>query len=208
MPIPAAPVCLTTTYAGKPEQKGGTLIAEAVGGLAEHCLLLTNDGYRPEWCPLCHRHLHILDQRGRKLRDQPDCAEVMICRYRCRPCRAVWQVLPGFLARHLHRTWGAVQSALVAAGALARTGSEWRVTHKPSTLRRWLGRLSSSALVLVHALAATGSDVEAVLRDLGVRCTRAELVAVLAQSGSVKKERKLEKLACRIHRLVPGLRLM
>lgn len=208
MPIPASLVCLTTTYAGKPEQKGGTLIAEAVGGFDEHRRVLENDGYRPEWCPRCHRHLHILDQRGRKLRDQPDCAEVLICRYRCRPCGAVWQVLPGFIARYLHRTWGAVQSALVAAGALARTGSEWRVGRKPSTLRRWLGRLDSSALVLVQALAATGSEAGAVLRDLGAWCTRAELVETLAKAALVEKQRKLEGLACWIHRLVPGLRLM
>lgn len=208
MPIPAAPVCLKSPYSAKPGQKGGTLIAETVGGIEEHHRLLESDGYRPEGCPLCHRFLHILDLRGRKLRDQPNCPEVSICRYRCRPCRAVWQVLPGFLARHLHRTWGAVQSALVAAGALARTGSEWRVTHKPSTLRRWIGRLDSSALVLVQALAATGSEVEAVLSDLGAWCTRAELVEALARAGSVAKERKLEKLACRIHRLVPGVRLM
>ena len=147
-----------------------------------------------------------MDLRTRKLRDQPDSAEELICRYRCRPCKAVWQVLPGFIARYLHRTWGAVQSAVVAAGALERTGSEWRVTRKPSTLQRWLGRLGSSAVVLTQALAANG--VDAVSDILGAWCTRAELVEALAGLGLVEERLKLEHVACWIHRLVRGLRLM
>ncbi len=209
MPLPAAPVCLTTPYAAKPGQRGGTLIAEGVTGIGEHRRLLETDGYRPEGCPLCDRYLHVLDLRPRKLRDQADSAEELICRYRCRPCKAVWQVLPGFIARYLHRTWGAVQSAVVATGALERTGSEWRVTRKPGTLQRWLGRLGSSALVLTQALAAQGTQVEeAVLRRLGAWCSRADLVEALADEGLIKKRLKLEQLACWIHRLVPGLRLM
>ena len=208
MPLPAAPVCLTTPYAAKPGQKGGTLIAEGVTGFDEHRRLVETDGYRPGGCPLCDRYLHVLDLRPRKLRDQPDSAEELICRYRCRPCKAVWQVLPGFIARHLHRTWGAVQSAVVAAEALERTGSEWRVTRKPSTLKRWLGRLSSSAVVLTQAFAATGAQVGTMWRVLGGWCTRAELVEALAGEGLTEKRLKLEQLACWIHRLVPGLRLM
>ena len=208
MPLPAAPVCLTTPYAAKPGQKGGTLIAEWVTGIDEHRRLLESDGYRPGGCPRCDRYLHVLDLRPRKLRDQPDSAEELICRYRCRPCKAVWQVLPGFIARYLHRTWGAVQSAVVAAGALERTGSERRVTRKPGTLKRWLGRLSSSALVLTQAFAATGAQVGTMWRDLGAWCTRAELVEALAGEGLIEKRLKLEQLACWIHRLVPGLRLM
>lgn len=208
MPIPAAPLYLTTPYASKPGQKGGTLIAEGVHEICEHRRLLENGSYRPEGCPRCGRFLHAHDQRPRKLRDQPSSPEEWICRYRCRPCGAVWQVLPGFIARYLHRTWGAVQSAVVAAGALARTGSEWRVTRKPSTLRRWLGRLSSSARVLVQALVAGGAEVSAVLNQLGAGRTRGEWVEALALANLVEKERKLEDLACWIHRLVPGLRLM
>lgn len=208
MPIPAAPVYLTTPYAAKPGQKGGTLIAESVCGIDEHRRLLENDGYRPAGCLLCGRFVHVLDLRPRKLRDQPDSAEELICRYRCRPCGAVWQVLPGFIARYLHRTWGAVQSAVVAAGALERTGSERRVTRKAGTLRRWLGRLASSALVLVQALVGAGAHVGSVLKELGAWCTRGELVEALAQAGLVGKESKLQDLACWIHRLVPGLRLM
>ncbi len=208
MPLPAAPVCLTAPYSAKPSQKGGTLIAEEVLGIDEHRLLVESGAYRPEGCLLCGRFLHVLDQRTRKLRDQPDSPEELICRYRCRPCRAVWQVLPAFIARHLHRTWEAVQSAVVAAGALERTGSERRVTRKPSTLGRWLRRLASSALVMTQALVGTGAPVEAVLKELGAWCTRGELVEALAGAGVVDKQRKLEYLACWIHRLAPGLRLM
>lgn len=208
MPIPAAPPYLSTPYAAKPDQKGGTLLAEGVHEIDEHRRLLENDDYRPEGCPRCGRPLHAHGQRPRKLRDQPDCSEEWICRYRCRPCGAVWQVLPGFMARHLHRTWGAIQSALVAAGMLTRTGSEWRVTRKPSTLRRWLGRLGSSARALIQALLGDVAAVAAALNPLGAECSRGECVEALAQVDLIEKVRKLADLACWIHRLVPGLRLL
>jgi transposase-like protein len=208
MCLPAAPVCLTTPYSAKPSQQGGTLIAEDVRGIDEHRRRVASGAYRPEGCLLCGRFLHVLGQRSRKLRDQPGSPEEMICRYRCRPCGAVWQVLPGFIARHLHRTWGAVQSAVVAAGALKCTSTEWRVTRKPSTLRRWLARLASSALVLTQVLIEAGAAVEAMLRDLGAWCSRGELVEALAGANLVDKQRKLEHLACWIHRIAPGLRLM
>lgn len=208
MPYPAAPSYLSTPDAAKPGQKGGTLIAEDVHSFCEHRCLVESGAYRPESCPLCGLHLHVLDQRPRKLRDQPDSAEELICRYRCRPCGAVWQVLPGFLARYLHRTWGAVQSALVAAGALEPTGSEWRVRRKPSTLRRFLARLGASALVLIQALLAAKAPVPGVFSALGGWCPRGELVEGLARAGQLEKKRKLEDLACWIHRLVPGVRLM
>jgi len=208
MPSPAAPAYLSIPDAAKPGQKGGTLVAEHVDGICEHRRLLESGDYRPSGCPLCGRFLHILDLRPRKLRDQPDSAEELICRYRCRPCGAVWQVLPGFLARHLHRTWGAVQSALVAAGTLEPTGSEWRVRRKPSTLRRFMARLGASAVVLMQALLAAKAPVEGVLEALGAWCTRGELVEGLAGAGQIEKKRKLQKFAGWIHRLAPGLRLM
>ena len=203
---PAAAACLTTPYAAKPGQKGGTLLKEGVLDLAEHRRLLSDpDGYRPDQCPRCGGFVHAHDFRSRKLRDQPDSAEEQIRRYRC-PCSAVWQVLPGFLARHLHRTWGAVQSALVAAGALESTGTEWRVRRKLSTLRRWLGRLDSSALVLTQAFAA--ADLASVLERVSARCTRGELVQEFARRRTTEKPRQLEQLECWSHRLTPGLRLI
>lgn len=209
MPIPAVPAYLNTPYAAKPGQKGRTLIAEDVHDLDEHRRRLCDpDAYRPDCCPYCGRFLQTLDLRSRKLRDHPDSAEELIRRYRCRPCHAVWQVLPAFIARYLHRTWDAVQSAVVAAGGLEPTGSERRVTRKPSTVRRWLRRLGSSAQVLVQALLAVGAEVGTVLKRLGAGCTRGELVEGLAWEGLIAKQRKLEQLACWIHRLAPGLRLM
>jgi hypothetical protein len=207
---PAAPAYLTVTYASKRHQRGGTLIDEVVLDLETHRERVREpDGYRPERCPRCGRAVHALDRRRRKLRDQPDCAEADIRRYRCRPCHAVWQVLPAVIARYLHRTWGAVQSALVAAGVVRASGGEWRVRRKAGTLSRWCRRLRSSALALTQALSDTGeAAVAEVVAAAGIDCSRLHFAEALSQSGLTEPGRKLEQLACWIHRVVPGLRLM
>jgi len=206
---PAAPAYLTIIYASKPWQRGGTLIDEEVLDLETHReRLKETDGYRPDRCPRCGRGVHVLDLRWRKLRDQPDCAETDIRRYRCRPCRAVWQVLPGLVARYLHRTWGAVQSAMAAAGEIQATGAEWRVRRKPATLSRWRQRLRSSALALTQALSEAGAAVAAVLQVTGIDCSRVELLEALSQRGLIEPSQKLQQLACWVHRAAPGLRLM
>jgi hypothetical protein len=97
---------------------------------------------------------------------------------------------------------------LVGAGALESTGSEWRVRRKPSTLRRFLARLGASALVLMQILMSAGTPPPRVLSALGVWCSRAELVEGLARAGQTAEKRKLQDLACWIHRLTPGIRLM
>lgn len=210
MLVPAAPAYLTSTYSSKPGIKGGTLIAEDVADVQAHRERLRSpDGYRPESCRHCGRRPHVLDTRSRTLRDQPDRACEDIRRYRCRPCRAVWQVMPAFLARYLHRTWGAIQSRLVAANELAATGAEWRVRSKPTTLARWVSRLRVSATILTQALAEAGhSSISATLQRIGIVCSRAELVEALASDGHTEPQQELEELACWIHRLAPGLRLM
>ena len=205
---PAAPAYLTATYASKPQQRGGTLIAEEVRDLEAHRRRMTEDMYRPSGCPRCGRFVHVLDQRTRTLRDQPDCAEADIPRYRCRPCHAVWQILPGVIARYLHRTWSAVQSALAAAGEVRATGAEWRVRRKPSTLNRWRQRLCSSALALTQALSAAGAVVAAVVQVTGIDCSRSELLDALSQRGLLEPRHKLQQLAGWVHRIAPGLRLM
>lgn len=206
MPIPVAPAVLNTPYARKPGQRGGTLIAEAVCDVKEHRRLLESGGYRPEGCPLCARFLHVHDQRARTLREPSgSTTEELICRYRCRPCRAVWQVLPGFIARHLHRSWDIVQAAVSAP---ERTAAEQGMTCQTSTLRRWRGRLASSALVLMQALLGVGARLGAVLNDVGAWCTRAEAVDALTRAGLLRKECQFKDLACWIHRAVPGVRLM
>jgi hypothetical protein len=121
----------------------------------------------------------------------------------------VWQVLPAFLARHLQRTWGAIQSRLVAAGELERTGSEWRVRSIPTTLRRWSLRLAAVAMVLTQALIEGGAgEVSSAVTSMGGWCNRRELVEGLAECGLLAKEHKLAELASWVHRLTPGIRVM
>ena len=209
MPEPALPEYLNTPYSAKPWQRGGTLIEEEVQDLEDHRRkVLDPDWYRPDGCPRCNGILIGHGCRYRTLRDQPDSAGEEIRRYRCLPCRAVWQVLPAFLARHLQRTWGAIQSRLVAAGALERTGAEWRVRSKPTTLHRWLARLYAVATVLTQALAESGCEVAAVIADLGSQCSRGELIEALERADLVDKRHKAGQLACWVHRLVPGIRVM
>ncbi len=209
MPEPALPEYLSTPYSAKPWQHGGTLIAEDVQDLEDHRRkVLDPHWYRPDGCPRCSEFLIGHGCRYRILRDQPDSAEEMIRRYRCLPCRAVWQVLPAFLARYLHRTWGAIQSRLVAAGALEKTGAEWRVGSKPTTLHRWLSRLTAVATVLTQALAESGGEVGAVVADLGLHCSRGDLVEALARAVLVSNHHKVGQLSCWTHRIVPGIRVM
>jgi len=207
---PALPDYLNTSYVAKPWQRGGTLIAEGAWDFEEHReKVLTPDGYRPEGCPGCQGFLVGHGCRYRRLRDQPDSAEEMIRRYRCGVCLAVWQVLPAFLARHLQRTWGAVQSRLVAAGVLERTGSEWRMRSIPTTLRRWSLRLAAIAIVLTQARAESGNDeVSLTVTGLGGWCSRRELVEGLAEGGLLEKRQKLGDLAGWVHRVTPGVRVM
>lgn len=209
MPAPALPVYLSTPYASKPWQRGGTLIDEEVWEVDEHHRKLASpDDYRPSGCPRCGQPVHSHGRRWRRLRDEPGHPGEEIRRYRCPPCGAVWQVLPGFLARHVHRGWGAVQSRLVAAGALAPSGAEWRVPAKISTTRRWVARLLASALALTQALAACGAAVWSVIAARGAGCSRRDLVEGLAAAGILAAPRKLGQLAGWIHRLVPGVRVM
>lgn len=209
MPEPAMPDYLNTPYTAKPSQRGGTLIAEDVWDLEEHRRKVAiPDGYRPDGCPRCRGFMHGHGCRTRTLRDQPESAAEEIRRYLCSLCQAVWQVVPAFLARYLHRTWGAVQSRLVAAGALERTGAEWRVAAKPTTTRRWLARLIASASVLTQALVESGEEAAWVIQQLGISCSRRELVEGLAGAGLVDEQHKLGQLASWVHRVVPGVRVM
>ena len=208
---PEAPGCLSTPYSAKPGQRGGTLIDEEVTDLATHRRLVVDpDGYRPDSCPTCFFKglVHAHDFRPRRLRAQPESPEEQIRRFRCPPCGAVWQVLPAVIARHLHRTWDVVQSAMVRSEGLDRIGNERRVRVGARTVRRWAGRLLLSALVLVQVLGESASFFEEVLADLGLACTRAQLVESLADGGLVEPERKLADVASWVHRLVPGVRLM
>lgn len=206
MPEPALPEYLNRAY---PDKRGGTLIVEDVWDFEEHReRVLTPGGYRPAGCPCCNGFLAGHGSRFRQFRDQPESAGEEIRRYRCRPCQIVWQVLPAFIARCLHRTWGAIQSRLVAGGQLEPTGAEWHVRPKASTLRRWSLRITAVATVLTQGLVESGGAAALAVADLGSWCSRSELVEGLVGAKLVEKGRKLGQLSCWIHRLVPGVRVM
>ncbi len=112
--------------------------------------------------------------------------------------------MPSFIARFLHRTWGAVQSHLVAGGGIKSTGVEWRVASKPSTFRRWQKKLASSAKALRTAMAESNKKLGLALECLGEACTRGDLVEALARAGVVNKQRKLEEVACLVFGLGMG----
>lgn len=203
---PALPDYLNRAYEDK---RGGTLIVEDVWDLEEHRKrLLTPGGYRPAGCPVCGGFLVGHGCRFRQFRDQSDSAGEEIRRYRCRPCQIVWQVLPAFIARYLHRTWGAIQSRLVAGGQLEATGAEWHVRPKPSTLRRWSLRITAVATVLTQGLVESGGAAASAVAGLGSWCSRGELVEGLVGAKLLEKRRKLGQLSCWIHRIVPGVRVM
>lgn len=210
MSHPAAEVCLTTPYSARPGQKGGTLIAEDVVSLVEHERRLADpDLYRPARCGHCGRaRPYAHDFRERVLRGDSEPAVEQIRRYLCPSCSAVWQVLPAFLARHLHRRWMVVQAVTAGADVVATSGSERRVRVPARTTRRWVQRLLASAARLTQVLAVVGGELVEVLGRVGTACTRAELVEGLAAAGVVAPSRKLEQIAGWVHRLMPGIRLM
>lgn len=85
-------------------QKGGTKIADEVMDWEEHLRRMeTVDGYRPARCDHCRcGRLHGHGRRVRVLAGDV-LVSLEIRRYRCVECGAVWQVLPGLLARQLWR---------------------------------------------------------------------------------------------------------
>jgi hypothetical protein len=120
----------------------------------------------------------------------------------------VWQVLPAVICRHLHRRWEVVQSAVAGEGGVAEEGGECKPLVPRQTVRRWLGRLMMSALMLTQTLAGAGVAVADVIGRVGMDCTRGELVDALAASGVIGGPRKLAQMAGWLHRLAPGVRLM
>jgi len=211
MNLPWFLACLNMTYSAKTKQKGGTIIFDDVHDLEKHrCLLANPDSYRPALCPSCYSHtLHAHGFRERRLCASADIAIVSIRRYLCVTCKAVWQVLPTFIARCLHRTWQVVQSAMVMSGVLGKSGHERRVDVPYITRWRWSARLRSSAKVLTQALAAAGAQkIRAVLAALSIECDRAMLIDELVRQNVIDATHKLGQFAHDIHQAVFGLRLM
>jgi hypothetical protein len=199
-------------YASRPRQKGGTRIVEDATDLERHRIdLLDPDRYRPAKCPRCgHPVLHAKDFRERRPRDLP---WFDIRRYKCasKACGAIWRILPAFIARHLHRAWPTIEVAVTEEGALSPPPKVEgkRPPEVPArTMRRYLGRLSLTAVVLRSAFAAAEAAVARVLCRLVGEASRAAFCQAFADAGLVAAPRRLEGIATWTHRIVPGLRLM
>jgi len=205
MPPPTAPDVLTSPYDAK-DQRGGTLVVEEVTCLEQHERLLPDpDGYRPGECPCCggdRLWAHDFRQRHLSRRQR---MTVMLRRFRCPSCEAVWLMLPAFIPRHLHGTWEGIQGAVEAAGAVDETAACEPARVSARTVQRWAARLRCCAMVAVQVLA----DLTPVRWALsqGTARTRGEFVDLRAETGCVPAGRKLAAVAGWLHRVVPGLRL-
>lgn len=157
------------------------------------------DLVRPDDCLTCGvGSLHVHERRERKLRGHPDGAAISVLIFRCAQpgCRAVWRVLPAFLARHLWRAWSTVAEALNPA-------TEARSSVPKRTRTRWRARLRERAAVLVAVLGSSGprSVVERAAA-LGSGALRHEVIDAFGGLA------RLPVLAARIHHLVRGVRVM
>lgn len=180
--------------------KGGTVIAEHITELRQqHQALAEPDRVRPDGCPTCGiGPLHVHERRERKLRGHPEAAAISVLVFRCgrRECRAVWRVLPAFLARHLWRAWSTVAEAL--------TPTPKRRSSVPSQTRaRWRARLRERAAVLVAVLGSSGqrSVLERAVA-LGSAALRGEVIDAFGGLTA------LPVLCALVHHLVPGVRVM
>jgi hypothetical protein len=147
--------------------------------------------------------LHVHDYRERGLREEADPeapATVAVVRYRCVACRAVWRVLPWFLARLLWRSWPVVEAATLGPPPPATAP---RVPVR--TVQRWCARLATAALLLVEVLRGAGGALPA---DVAATAPRRQLVAAYAAAHAVPAGARLALLAVIVHRLAPGVRLM
>ena len=221
LPPPEPDDCLIRVYASSPFQKGGTLIARDVVDLEEHARRLCSpEGYRPSRCPRCScATLHVHDYPERKALGNPARKPIRIVRFQCTApdCCAIWRVIPTFVARFLWYTWHAVEAATLADETTLPAAERPAIPAPrgavPSrwTVIRWLGRLNTSARLLVQILAALMTPlltdmIEAL--DDGFDATRGALVAAYARAGTLPSGRWLCSLAEHVHRVEPGLRVM
>lgn len=183
-------------------QKGGTLIEPAVRELETHEEWMRAPGrYRPAGCARCGATVHIHDYRSRQLREDPWCSTEVV-RFLCSndDCKATWQVLPMFIARHLWRTWRVVERAVAP---------ESSTPVASATVDRWRSRLGLGARMLVTLLATASQAVlDAVVQLAGLDATRAELVRAFARTMRPTDGESLAEIAELVHRLHRGVRLM
>lgn len=234
------PDCLV--HSRKSRCKGGTLIADDIWTLTKHRRLVrgVEGGYRElllqSGCPTCGEpKLHVHDYRERKALAVMLHVVVMVVRFICvnPKCRATWQVLPAFLARHLWYTWRAVEQE--TAAEVTETGpdpSACATAPDPSacatppdltpaagtttqrvpstrTRQRWLDRLRSSAAQLVRlVMSRAGKTKESVVQVLRCDGSRAELVESYAGVMGIASGRRYATVAALVHDLERGIRLM
>ena len=180
--------------------KGGTVIAADAHDREDHVRrLIDPETYRPPPCRLCLRRLHGHGTRQRQPRGE---TPIDIRRYRCPSCGAVVQVLPGFLARNLWRTWATVEASCVVAPV-----RRLRRVVALRTQRRWRARLLRSALLLLLVLGALRlAAVTEMVGRIGLDATRgALLTAFLPLAGALGS---CASLAILLNRARPGLRVM
>jgi hypothetical protein len=178
--------------------KGGTVLAEDVWDREEHERRLVDPGvYRPV-CRHCGRRM-----QGHGLRERRPVHEVPIDirRYRCWPCHAVVQVLPGFVARRLWRTWPTVEAVVVPP-----TGRP-PVAVAGRTARRWRARGRLPARPVLQVLSSLRAPVLAELAwGIGLDATRQGLWAAFRSLAGVMGA--LAALTVLLGKVLPGLRVM
>ena len=176
------------------------MIAEEITELHQQYRALADpDLVRPAGCPTCGvGRLHVHERRERKLRGHRGAATIPVLIFRCSHsgCRAVWRMLPAFLARHLWRAWSTVAETLTSA-------TEARSLVPSRTRARWRTRLRERAAVLVAVLGASGlgSVVERAVA-LGAGAVRREVIEAFGGLPA------LPALAALVHHLVRGVRVM
>lgn len=173
--------------------KGGTVIAGDVWDREEHEQRLVDPAtYRPR-CPVCGRPM-----QGHGLRERRP-LRLDIRRYRCRPCKAVVQVLPAFVARHLWRLWATVEAIVVPNGRQPRVAER--------TMRRWRERAMLLAQVVLHVLSSLRTPVlDELVAGLGLEATRRALLLAFRPLAGVLGA--CAALTVLLGRVVPGLRVM
>lgn len=209
-PPPQPEECLCRRYPSS--QKGGTLIVEEVVTLERHEQMLRSGGYRPpEGCPKCVGELHVHDYRTRVLLADP-AGIVTVVRFLCPSCRATWQMLPAFVARHLWRSWPTVEEAVETRSPALQppqSAPPTKAQVPASTQRRWFRRLAASAALLVVAIStAERPALTTVAGVVGLDGTRGSLVHEHTRMAAVPAGQRLTQVAALVHRLAPGVRLM
>jgi len=207
LPPPDPEACLVRLRPST--QKGGTLIAEEVIDWATHDRRICDpDGYRPLWCPTCGgSRFHVHDYRERVLRAEPTTPVARIVRHLCVTCRAIWQVLPALIARHLWRTWRTVAHMLLPDTAPVNP-SRW--PHVPArTVHRWQARWYRPARALAQILMTSGAVAWAALAGaLPPEATCRDLVVAYQRQHGSPIGLALVAVAALVYRLQPRVRLM